>query len=156
MWILPAAFLILWMCMVAAAYVLSITTGRSVVLCAMKRYTGHPCAACGGTRATVALLGGELLSAWYFNPLVTVCLILVPGFYITRMVYAKLRKRPINPMPLGLRRTLLVLFLIAFACNWWYVLANQREIDSRPSPRLERYFGASGKAHALPVENANP
>jgi Protein of unknown function (DUF2752) len=48
--------------------------------CAFKAVTGWPCVTCGGTRAVVALAGGELLSATRANPLVTGTVLAITGW----------------------------------------------------------------------------
>lgn len=43
--------------------------------CPLRRWTGIPCAACGGTRAVVALAGGDVVGALALNPAVAVAVL---------------------------------------------------------------------------------
>ena len=40
--------------------------------CPFARVAGQPCILCGGTRAVLSFLGGDLNAAWHFHPVVTV------------------------------------------------------------------------------------
>ncbi|MGE5345925.1 MAG: DUF2752 domain-containing protein, partial [Acidithiobacillales bacterium] len=47
--------------------------------CFFHRVTGFPCLTCGGTRAVLSLLAGDLGVALHANPLVAVLLVLFVG-----------------------------------------------------------------------------
>jgi ABC-type maltose transport system permease subunit len=64
------AVVAVWLSLVAGAVQLSHQHGRVITLCPMKRLTGLPCPTCGSTRAGLAMLTGEPLQAWLWNPLV--------------------------------------------------------------------------------------
>jgi len=42
-----------------------------MIICLFRRVTGRPCPACGATRATVALLQGDVVEAWRYNAIWT-------------------------------------------------------------------------------------
>lgn len=59
-------------CAIAVAFVLRTAPTYVLALlpaCPIHRLTGLLCPGCGGTRALIALLHGDLLSAWHRNPL---------------------------------------------------------------------------------------
>jgi hypothetical protein len=47
--------------------------------CLFHKVTGFPCPSCGSTRSVLAILHGDFIQAWQFNPL---------GFLITGMMIA--------------------------------------------------------------------
>jgi hypothetical protein len=60
--------------------------------CPFHALTGLYCPGCGSTRATRALLHGDLLAAWHFNPLFVLTLPLMAAILISAQV---------SPRPLG-------------------------------------------------------
>jgi hypothetical protein len=52
--------------------------GFSFGVCPLKRITDVPCPSCGGTRAVLALMQGNLHDAFLFNPLVIILLFGAP------------------------------------------------------------------------------
>ena len=145
--IVPLVALVLWFGTVIVSYLISVSTGVRIQICLFKRLTGAPCATCGGTRSAVALLGLDPATAWFMNPLVTVLLVLLPIWAIWRFTIGRGYQ-----LPLSARRSLLVIGLVALAANWIYVIRYQKEIDARPLPRFERFFGGNepSQAPALP------
>jgi len=91
--------------------------------CLFKSLTGLPCAACGGTRAALALARLDVASALRWNPLAAVAL---PAFVVLGLGAGLLwllgREVPDPRPPLPLR----VLGLAALAANWVYLLAAGR------------------------------
>jgi len=61
--------LVAWVCL--AFYGL----GRDV--CYIKLLTGLPCPTCGGTRALLAIINGQFLAAWSYNPVGYLYLIII-------------------------------------------------------------------------------
>ena len=63
-------------CAAAAALVLWIknTIGLSYFKCSIKTVTGFNYVSCGATHATLALLRGDIATAFYYNPLYIVCI----------------------------------------------------------------------------------
>lgn len=51
-------------------------------LCGFHHLTGLPCPLCGGTRACAALVEGNFLAAWQFNPGVLVILSLAAAYSV--------------------------------------------------------------------------
>ncbi|MFI6675075.1 DUF2752 domain-containing protein [Kribbella sp. NPDC050470] len=54
------------------AAVYQLTGGRIGIPCLLHATTGLNCPFCGATRMAAALLRGDLVAAWYFNPVVLV------------------------------------------------------------------------------------
>lgn len=55
--------------------------------CAFKSITGFPCPTCGSTRSLVHIAGGDILSAFGYNPLFSISLL----FAVTAFVYGSFR-----------------------------------------------------------------
>ena len=92
--------------------------------CSFRMITGFPCLTCGSTRATLALLRGDLATAFSFNPLAlaTLCALAVYNVYAASLLVTGARR---------IRRTdggrifgrVFVSVLVALAlCNWFYLL----------------------------------
>jgi hypothetical protein len=83
----------------------------------LKNLTGLPCPFCGGTRAVFALLRGDLLQAFWFNPLATIGLLLaLPGYF----VYDKLLRPRGWEKPLS--KAFVILLIAALVVNWAYLI----------------------------------
>lgn len=108
-----------WGLAALGAYWLTQATGRPVIFCPLRRYTGIPCPTCGGTRAFVALVTLHPLAAFAFNPLVTVGLVAVPIWAVRR---SRRGLRLIDWHPSWQALTLLGVLVVA---NWAYVLWRQ-------------------------------
>jgi hypothetical protein len=91
--------------------------------CLFKAWTGLPCAACGGTRAALALLRLDVREALRLNPLAALAL---PAFVIFGLAAGALtllgRRLPEIRPPLAVR----ALALLALAGNWVYLVAAGR------------------------------
>lgn len=112
MWI--ALLLGAWGGAALAAYGVSRVTGREVIVCPLRRWTGVPCPTCGGTRAAVALAMLEPGRALALNPLVTVGLVVLPLWGLMRW------GRGVPEWLLSRRAMWVMLGLLAM--NWGYVL----------------------------------
>lgn len=88
-------------------------------LCLFRRVTDLPCATCGGTRATLALLTGRILEAVRLNPLVMLGWIAVPSGGAWLMLR---RRRGAPPLAPSLERRLWIAAGILLALNWAYLL----------------------------------
>jgi hypothetical protein len=108
-----------WLALVAGATLWGACTHRDICLCAFRGATGLPCPGCGGTRATVSLLRGDVVGALAWNPLVTVVVCFLAMSLLLRLAAG--RKVEIN---LGRRHNAIVLAgaIVLLAANWVYVL----------------------------------
>lgn len=87
--------------------------------CLFKLVTGEPCVLCGGTRASLRLVKGDLSGAFSFNPLVTIVLSVVAGLMILKFGFArKLVLTASSPI----RRCLWAVVIGAVLANWIYVI----------------------------------
>jgi hypothetical protein len=90
--------------------------------CAWKSATGIPCAGCGGTRAGILLLNGDIIGAFAINPLATMfAMISVAVSAYSVLVIIGVKK----PLRLNIKRRSVVLPTIAVAlvvANWIYLL----------------------------------
>lgn len=87
--------------------------------CPARLLTGHPCPGCGMTRASVALLRGDLAGAWRLHPF---ALLLVPVAAANALAPGATRKAW-AALPPALRRGLGALLLLG-AFGLWLIRAS--------------------------------
>lgn len=112
-------------------------------ICLFRAVTEVPCPTCGGTRATIALVSGDLGLAFGYNPLVTAAWLLLPAVLLGALV---LRPRW-QSVSLAARRwtvrgALLVLAVAGLA-NWIYVIGNLRNVEHSSADRALRTAAAA-------------
>jgi hypothetical protein len=92
-------------------------------ICHFHTLTGVPCPTCGSTRLVEALLRGELLAAFGWNPLVFVGLSLV-ALWAVASVLVRVTGLPSWRLRLTPRETLFVrlLAIVVILAGWGYVI----------------------------------
>ncbi len=90
-----------------------------VTLCAVQRLTNRPCPGCGGTRAVVALLSGDIGAALQLNPLVCVLAAVAVALLVLRLGFGRALRLGLTPRD---RVFALAGLLLAVAANWAYLL----------------------------------
>ena len=93
--------------------------GVDGTICALKRFTGVPCAGCRGTRAGLSLLKGDIADAFQFNPMVTTGLLSFCAYCLVRIVFKKQLSLGMSGREISLAAALLVALFIG---NWAYVI----------------------------------
>lgn len=75
-------------CTATAALVLWVKNafGISFLPCSIKQITGFNCVSCGATRATFALLRGDIATAVYYNPLYIIFLCWLMYLYVRLVI----------------------------------------------------------------------
>lgn len=116
----------------AAAGMLFFFLPQKLPPCPLHHLTGIPCAGCGSTRSTDALLHGDFLRALWFNPLWTAAcfatlLLWLHSFRIVLGKKPRWRLDRLTRLEDWLLRLAFVLLLLA---NWGWVLF--REFSSAP------------------------
>lgn len=112
-----------WGGLVVVAAWIEARTGRIPETCVFHALTGRPCPTCGSTRALQAFLGGRLLEALAWNPLVVV----VGGFACVWLLIRTTSARgPVLELSPRERRISLGLGALAVALNWAWLLAQHR------------------------------
>jgi len=92
--------------------------------CFFRRLTGVPCLTCGGTRAVLALLAGNLPAALQANPLVTAALVALVGGGLAAGILALAGRGVADPERLpGWARPAVVFVL---AANWLWLISQGR------------------------------
>ncbi|HQR47294.1 MAG TPA: DUF2752 domain-containing protein [Thermoanaerobaculia bacterium] len=92
--------------------------------CFFHSVTGLPCPTCGGTRAALALLEGDVALALHLNPLVTAALALLVGGGLLAGLVALAGRGVKEPARLpGWTRAAVVLLL---AANWLWLIVDGR------------------------------
>lgn len=86
--------------------------------CTLRRATGLPCATCGGTRAALRLLHGDLLGALQLNPLATLISVGVPAWLILAWIR---RGTPLIRWTRARWLWATLALVVVVAANWIYV-----------------------------------
>lgn len=121
---------LLWGAAAAAAVVLRPFWLQLALLglppCPLRAATGIPCPTCGTTRATVALLHGEVGIAFSLNPLATLAgmVFVLGGILAVAWVWVK-APLPQLPSSLSLGRALASGLVLALLANWAWLLAHR-------------------------------
>ncbi len=94
-------------------------------VCVFHALTGHPCPTCGATRAAIALLHGDVGTAWHWNPLafVVYCALALGNVYLLIAIATgapRLRVAQITSTEVKFLRGLAVVLVLA---NWLYLLS---------------------------------
>jgi len=93
-------------------------------VCTFRRLTGFPCLTCGATRASLALLHGDLAAAWRLNPLVFAAAWAVACFdlYALVVLSSGARRLRISWPNRMVRRLTLSAAGVVGLLNWIYLL----------------------------------
>ena len=118
---------LLWGAVALALLLLSpLATPLAALLppCFFRRLTGFPCLTCGGTRAALALLQGDVGAALRANPLMTLALALLVGGGLVAFALVLVGRGVRGPgrVP-GWVRAALVAVL---AANWFWLIVDGR------------------------------
>jgi len=101
---------------------LSSRLGIALTLCPLKFVAGISCPFCGGTRAALALLQGDLHRAVIMNPLAVCLMLLTPLMALLYFRVIVPRGRKIDRY----KRPLLILLIAIIAANWVYLIGAGR------------------------------
>ena len=88
-------------------------------VCLFKAITKQPCFLCGGTRASINLATGHPVTAFKFNPLVTLILCYLAIWAILKFGFAR---RIALQGPLNSRQIHWVLAIVVVIANWIYII----------------------------------
>ena len=113
------SLVLLWLALGVVAVWLSAHTGYAVRLCLFKRLTGMPCLTCGLTRGTLAILDGQLVSGFLYNPLLFSVLAIFSAAVLGRIVFARAVRIRLSPKGRVIAWLLAVALCLA---NWAYVV----------------------------------
>ncbi len=109
----------LFFCAILALYFFNQRYGTQLTPCPFKFVTSTPCFLCGGTRASMSLISGNVSRAFSFNPLVTFALLLIFTRIILKFAFGRKIKRTGF---LADRRALWLIVIVAVTSNWIYVI----------------------------------
>ena len=103
-------------CTAAAALVLwgKNAFGISFLPCSIRQITGFNCVSCGATRATFALLRGDLATAVYYNPLYIMFLCWLLYFYVRLVLSLFVRPYRRYTLKLDWKRAAVLAVIIFF------------------------------------------
>jgi hypothetical protein len=94
------------------------------MLCPLRRYTGIPCFTCGSTRAFLALVSGDITTAFLTQPLVISIVCLLAPIALFSLGTALLQKRLVMVSLSRVEKIILLFILIvATLLNWLYLLS---------------------------------
>lgn len=116
---LPVALALLWL---AGLCVLWSLDDSSAKACLLYDFLGLPCPACGGSRAGLSLLRGDLPGALIHNPLVTLALCAGSSILAIRLISGR---QLVMDWSHRIDRIVPLLLVAAVLANWIYVFARQ-------------------------------
>ena len=87
-------------------------TSLAHMKCGFRQLTGFYCPGCGGTRATIALFKGQLLTSLYYHPLPLYCAVLYLNFAIRHIFHKQLK-------PAKFRMLYIILLVVILLGNWF-------------------------------------
>jgi hypothetical protein len=108
-----------WGGLVATAAYLSGAWNVHATLCPFKRLTHLPCPTCGGTRGAMAILGGDPIQGFLYNPLLFAVLAALAANLLLRLIFAGSFRLQASSRE---RKVLLLIFLILIGLNWAYLI----------------------------------
>lgn len=91
-------------------------------VCGMKQLTGLPCLSCGATRATMALLGGNILGAVSLQPLIISIYLLIGGWGLASFGTFLQDRKLILDMTPGEDFWFKVSLVALPVLNWFYLI----------------------------------
>jgi hypothetical protein len=116
--LVPVVLAAAWGALVLVAVTASATIGVDMTTCHVLAATNFPCPTCGGTRAGLALLGGDVGGAFHYNPLITLTLLLGGAVAALRGLGGR---QIVWNLSRGEWRCVTLLLVTAVALNWYYV-----------------------------------
>lgn len=92
--------------------------------CQFRRFTGHPCPGCGGTRAGMLLSRGHVIDAFLMNPLVTMLAVAAAVFalYSAVALVCRLPRFRIRVSSGFERRMVWTMLVVAGVADWVYLV----------------------------------
>jgi hypothetical protein len=94
------------------------------MLCPLRKYTGIPCFTCGSTRAVLALISGDLKTAFLTQPLIISLLCCIAPIALFNLCTALLHKRLFMVSLSRMEKVFFCLVLVAATLlNWIYLLS---------------------------------
>lgn len=95
--------------------------------CPFLAMTGWPCLTCGATRATIAVLRGDVLQAFSWNPLafLALCGVAVFDLYAVVVLLGRAPRLRIVEWTRAEKNILRIAVVSGLLLNWMYLLANR-------------------------------
>jgi Protein of unknown function (DUF2752) len=95
--------------------------------CPFFTITGLPCVTCGATRATIAFLHGDFLSALKWNPLafVAFCGLVAFDLYAAIVLVGRMPRLRITEWTVTEKNAARIVAISLLALNWIYLLAHR-------------------------------
>jgi len=110
---------LVWLVLVGLVEVVGASGGGHRPTCLVKHLTGLPCPTCGTTRSGLKILEGEIVTAFWCNPMMFVAGVLFCAALLVRLVFARhLHMR----LGRGQRRLAWVAAIMLLLANWAYVI----------------------------------
>jgi hypothetical protein len=114
----------------AAVGIAWLKLGPPLPPCTFKNLTGCPCCGCGATRATHALLRGNITEALRLNPMIAAGFIALGAYGIFAMASVMLgkgRRVRLDGLPRRTGMTVRIALVLLVAANWAWVILNLPE-----------------------------
>ena len=100
--------------------------GLPTLRCPFLAVTGYPCLTCGATRCSIALVHGNLLAAWLWNPLalVALCAVALFDIYAAIVLIAGAPRLRLVDWTRTEKNTARIAVVAIILVNWIYLLAH--------------------------------
>ena len=97
--------------------------------CPFFSVTGYPCLTCGATRCSIALLHGDFLRAWNWNPLalVALCGVALFDLYAAVVLLARLPRLRAIDWTRAEGNAVRIGVVVVILVNWIYLLAHHAQ-----------------------------
>ena len=121
---------LVWLAVSVAAAVggaIWLRLGLPMPHCPFLAITGYPCLTCGATRCSMALLHGNLATAWLWNPLafVTLCGIALYDLYAAIVLLGGLPRARLVDWTAMEKNAARIGVVTLIVVNWTYLLAHR-------------------------------
>lgn len=102
--------------------------GIPMLRCPFLTVTGYPCLTCGATRCSIALVHGNFLAAWLWNPLafVALCGVALFDVYAAIVLIARSPRLRFVDWTRTEKNAVRIVVVAIILANWIYLLAHHQ------------------------------
>jgi hypothetical protein len=103
--------------------------GLPTLRCPFLALTGYPCLTCGATRCSIALVHGNFVAAWLWNPLafVALCGVVLFDVYAAIVLITNAPRLRFVDWTRAEKNTVRIALIAVILVNWIYLLAHHQQ-----------------------------